>query len=153
MAQVVAGLVASASAGCLLPTQLDSAPPDVNHRPVLVTSQVQPSFGPLEHAATDTVEIQVVAEDPDLGDDLTARLFHLNAQGTLDFIAELQHLTQDPKPNDLVRRGAFTPFKLCSVLVPGDLFLVVADRPFTSTTAEAQGGLTDENHWELTCVK
>ena len=27
-----------------------------------------------------------------------------------------------------------------------------ADRPFTADTTRAEGGLTDSNHWEVTCT-
>jgi hypothetical protein len=36
---------------------------------------------------------------------------------------------------------------------PGNMnYAVVADRPFTGNTPRADGGLTDSNHWEVTCT-
>ena len=68
------------------------------------------------------------------------------------------NIPSPPDPDDPnLRLGTFDPPPhLCINARSGDTFdvyAVVADRPFNTTGNPmlADGGLTDTNHWELTC--
>jgi hypothetical protein len=141
----------------VIPTDLTQEEQPINYRPVFVSDQVMPPFGPITHSATDVVEISIVAEDPNKDDSLKARLFRLGtAPGQLDLVDEIGKLDQDTAM-PLVRRGQFHPSRLCSLFPSGvnDLFVVLTDGLWSDMNGvpgpQVTGGLTDENHWELTC--
>jgi hypothetical protein len=141
--------------GCIIPTPLDQAPPEPNYRPVIVTSAVSPPFGPLPRLASDLVEIHVAAEDANQNDQLEARLFVQigNRLTYTGFGIQLNYPTVPDSQNPLLRSGDFIPLPLCRIYSgTNELVLAVADRPFDGQTDQANGGLTDENHWELQCM-
>jgi hypothetical protein len=142
--------------GCVVPTPLDQAPAPVNYSPVFVTSRVTPSFGPMSGTASSPIPLSLAASDPNGGDTLKVRLFEPSptAPGGLQYLSIETTLTDAMDPDDPnLKIGSLDP-PLCLNAMPGttfDLFAVVADRNFTGNTAKAEGGLTDQNHWELKC--
>src|SRR5262245_59100301 len=62
--------------GCIVPLPLDPEPPPTNYRPVIIHELVDPPLNmDIKLAVNDRRELTVVAEDPNAGDDLYARLF------------------------------------------------------------------------------
>ena len=149
--------------GCVIPTPLDRAPAQTNYRPTFVTTQVTPPFGPLtESLASAGTTIALAATDPNAGDTLTVRLFQpdLITPGTFDsigFMATLMIPSPPDQEDPNLRIGTIEDAKLCRNARDGDKFDVyafVADRDFNSppqNITQAAGGLTDSNHWEVTC--
>jgi hypothetical protein len=143
--------------GCVIPTPLDRAPAPVNYGPVWVTGRVSPMFGPTSESVLSAIPLSLVATDPNPSDTLKVRLFVPNSTvpGGLQFLDIETTLTSAPDSDDPnLRIGALEP-PLCRNAMPGtsfDVFAVVADRDFTGSTTSASGGLTDQNHWELTCM-
>ncbi|MCU1280232.1 MAG: hypothetical protein JWM53_3778 [bacterium] len=143
--------------GCVIPTPLDRAPAPTNYGPVFVTMQVNPPFGPVTESIAGALPLSLAATDPNHDDVLTVRLFEPDSTAPTGFIDINQSvtLTNAPTTDDPdLRVGSFEPV-LCLRAQPGDRFdvyAVVADRPFTNKTMRADGGLTDQNHWELTCM-
>ncbi len=150
-------------AGCIVPTPLQQAEQTPNYRPTLVTNLVDPPFGPLPKKVDDVVELKLVAEDPNLGDTLSARLFSSRGPTSRLYLGLVDAPLNLPTVSDTVnptrRTGRFLPLKLCSVLnlsggQGAELYVEVADRPFSTVLGhenEVPGGLFDENHWELKC--
>jgi hypothetical protein len=150
--------------GCVIPTPLDRAPAPVNYRPVFVTTQVTPPFGPLTEILSSTgTTLTLAATDPNVDDVLTVHLFQPDptVPGTFDVIGGMQTLMIPSPPDDLdpnLRLGSIET-RLCLNALDGDkrqIYAVVADRPFNNPPANvtaAAGGLTDSNHWELTCSR
>jgi hypothetical protein len=144
------------SIGCVIPTPLDRAPAPTNYNPVFVTSRVTPPFGKLSGSSSSAIPLSLAATDPNADDTLKVRLFvpSSSAPGGLQYLSIEQQLTDAMDPDDPnLRIGSLDP-PLCLNAMPGttfDVFAVVADRSFTGNTARADGGLTDQNHWELTC--
>lgn len=150
--------------GCIVPTPLDQTPPPVNHPPMFVTSKVSPPFGPISFTQSDLFELSVVVDDPDAGepgtqDDFYVRLFYLTG-GKLVWDNSEAHLRlgQPPDPmNPHLLYGTFPATQRC-LFAPNKsgtnyLYAVVSDRPFSnSNPASSEAGLTDSNHWELTCM-
>jgi hypothetical protein len=142
--------------GCVIPTPLDVMPKPTNYGPVFVTSRVSPPFGPTSEATTSGLALSLAATDPNPGDTLTVRLFvpSPSAPGGLQYLSIQQQLTNAPDPDDPnLRIGSLDP-PLCLNAMPGttfDVYAYVADRDFIGNTATS-AGLTDSNHWELTCM-
>ena len=148
------------SIGCVIPTPLDQAPAPVNYSPVFVTTQVSPPFGPLPVPISTGVTVSLAATDPNPDDVLTVGLFKPDAaaQGGLAPVFPAQNLMK-PAASDMgdpnLRIGSID-LSVCDFSADGftfDLYAIVADRPFSSTgnRAQAPGGFTDSNHWEITC--
>jgi hypothetical protein len=146
--------------GCVIPTPLDQEPAPVNYAPVFVTTQVSPPFGPLPVPITTGVTVSLAATDPNSGDTLSVGMFEPDAtvQGGLRQVVAPQTLMKPP-PSDMgdpnLRLGSID-LSVCFNSTDGktfDLYAIVADRPFASTgnRSQAPGGLTDSNHWEVTC--
>jgi hypothetical protein len=151
----VCALLAS---GCVLPTSLQEEPSTVNYRPVLTSAD--PPFGPITHSLTDVVQISIVAEDPNVGDTLRARLFKGLPDQLVYSGLEITLATDQSDTNRVRRLGGFVGLDLCKVYQNGDaLYVVLADAPFYVPGDMVPGHdpwqstdqLTDENHWELTC--
>ena len=143
--------------GCVIPTPLDRAPTPPNYGPVWVTGRVSPSFGPASESVSSAIALSLAATDPNANDTLKVRLFVPNSAvaGGLQYLDIETTLTSAPDSDDPnLRIGSLDP-PLCRNAMSGtsfDVFAVVADRDFTGSTANAVGGLTDQNHWELTCM-
>lgn len=143
--------------GCVIPTPLDRAPAPVNYAPVFVTSRVMPAFGPATESVSSAIALSLAATDPNPDDTLEVRLFvpSTTAPGGLQYLDVATTLTSAPDADDPnLRIGSLAPSP-CLFATPGatfDLYAVVADRPFTGNMARADGGLTDSNHWDLTCM-
>jgi hypothetical protein len=143
--------------GCVIPTPLDRAPAEMNFQPAFVTSRVQPPFGPASESVTSPIALSIAATDPNPDDTLKVRLFvpSPTAPGGLQFLDVERTLTKAPDADDPnLRVVSLEPFP-CINAMPGkmfDVYAVVADRDFTGVTATSTGGLTDQNHWELTCM-
>jgi hypothetical protein len=143
--------------GCVIPTPLDVAPKPMNYSPVWVTSRVSPPFGPASDSTTSGIALSLAATDPNPDDTLKVRFFvpSPSAPNGLQYLFIEQPLTPAPDPDDPnLRIGSLDP-PLCRNAMPGtmfDVYAVVADRDFTGDTATSAGGLTDTNHWELTCM-
>jgi hypothetical protein len=145
--------------GCVIPTPLDRAPAPTNFGPVFVTSQVTPPFGPVSESLTSGVSLALAATDPNPDDILTVHLFVPDPTTPGGFIytdinTQLTNAGDTDDPN--LRIGSLAP-ALCFSARSGDkfdVFAVVADRPFNTTgnLTHADGGLTDSNHWELSCM-
>jgi hypothetical protein len=165
-------LLLSTMSGCIFfapPTEESTVSAD--RRPVLVadetTLQNQP-FGPAgPFTPTQALDLKIAAEDPDIGDTLTARLYKLvsgagvdggvsTARLWLNFEIPLS-LPSPPSVDHPTRRyGEFTSLE-CGLLGPSPntvLYLIVADRAFSDLQPDQvqPGGLSDENHWELNCL-
>jgi hypothetical protein len=144
--------------GCVIPTPLDRAPAETNFSPVFVTSRVTPAFGPTSVAITGTLNLSLAATDPNRDDVLTVRLFEPLPTGELFYTQQTTTLNL-PSPADVddpnLRLGSATP-PICLNAHAGDtfdLYAIVADRDFMGTEARVQaGGLSDSNHWEVTCT-
>jgi hypothetical protein len=142
--------------GCVIPTPLDVAPKPINYGPVFVTSRVSPPFGPASESTTSGIALSLAATDPNADDTLKVRLFvpSPSAPNGLQYLFIEQPLTPAPDPDDPnLRIGSLDP-PLCRNAMPGttfDVFAYVADRDFIGDTSTS-AGLTDSNHWELTCM-
>jgi hypothetical protein len=146
------------SIGCVIPTQLDREQTPTNFPPVWVTSMINPQFGPLPpQTKGESIELSLFATDSNLTDTLVARAFLLGSDNTYQLRnTEAQLMlgtpTGDPQ-RDAIRSGRFESFDYCDSLPNGTYFLYafVADRNFVGNTNIVNGGLSDSNHWELTC--
>jgi len=146
--------------GCVIPTPLDQAPAPVNYAPVFVTTQVTPPFGPLVDPITTGVTVSLAATDPNPDDMLTVGLFEPDATvpggyRSLGINQPLMKTTATDMGDPNLRLGTID-LSVCFNATDGttfDLFAFVADRPFNSNgnRSQATGGLTDSNHWEITC--
>jgi len=124
-----------------------------------VITGADPQFGLLTMSADQTMELTVRVLDTSERDGvLYARLFQGDAAD-----AAARRYTQQETMLSAVSGSAqltgsfFAPSgaQLCQ-LFPGGatLYVVVADRPFSDARGAedtAPGGLTTENHWELSC--
>jgi hypothetical protein len=152
------------SVGCIVPTPLDHTEAPTNYAPTFVTSKVNPPFGPISFTQSDLFELNIVVDDPDVGepgsqDDLYARLFYLDNENLVWDASQIR-LTAAPVPdptNPHLRYGTFPASRRC-LFAPNKsginyLYAVVSDRPFSNTNpSTSDAGLTDTNHWELTCM-
>jgi hypothetical protein len=159
-------LAAMASFGCVIPTALVDEPAEVNSRPVF--SSADPPFGPLPATAGQLTELKLGAQDPNpdpVTNKLYVRLFKLGTTGPTSriYLGDATDLDYPPGA-DIVHQpltpltGSFfgpSGIDLCGAFGDGiELFVVVADRQFSIQPGQetsAPGGLTDENHWELSC--
>ena len=143
--------------GCVIPTPLDRAPAAVNFQPAFVTSRVTPAFGPTSEPINSGITFALAATDPNHDDVLTVKLFATAPTGgftPLDISTTLM-IPSPPDNDDPNLRIGSIDTALCLRAQPNDkfdIFAFVADRPFTGSTTRAEGGLTDSNHWELTCT-
>ena len=146
--------------GCVIPTPLDQAPAPTNYPPVFVTTQVTPPFGPLHDPISTGVTVSLAATDPNADDVLSVAMFQPDAAapGGMRQVVPPQMLMK-PAASDMgdpnLRLGSIE-LPVCFNSTDGftfDLYAFVADRPFASTgnRSQAPGGLTDSNHWEVTC--
>ena len=142
--------------GCVIPTPLDRAPKDTNYAPSFVTTRVTPAFGKMP-VPTSGINLSLYATDPNHDDVLTVHLFEQDSTGMMiptSAPATLM-LPVPPDPDDANLRSGSIDATPCLNAPDGTSFLlyaVVADRPFTGNTTHAEGGLTDSNHWEVTCT-
>jgi hypothetical protein len=149
------------SIGCVIPTQLDREQTPTNYPPVWVTSMVMPPFGPLAPAKNTQTQINLFASDPNINDQLVARVFLYDAAtksyqiANTPAVLNLLPVTPTSDPSEAtIRAGNFEPSDYCANLTQGTYFLYafVADRPFMGNTNVVDvGGLSDSNHWELMC--
>jgi hypothetical protein len=146
--------------GCVIPTPLDQAPAQMNYPPVFVTTQVTPPFGPLPDPISTGVTVSLVATDPNPDDVLSVALFEpdATAPGGMRQVVAPQTLTKQAASDmgDPNLRVGSIDLPVCFNSTDGfmfDLYAFVADRPFSSTgnRSQAPGGLTNSNHWEITC--
>jgi hypothetical protein len=141
--------------GCVIPTPLDPAKPGPNLRPVILVETVSPKFGPLVRTTQSLVTFSFSAEDGDQADSLYARLFVARGGAlvtVVDDVPMAYPAVIDPD-HPFVRTGESHQLPVCGY--PGgvdSLYLAVADRPFDANADTANGGLVDENHWELQCM-
>ena len=144
------------SIGCVIPTPLDRAPADTNYPPSFVTSRVIPPFGKTS-VPRSGINLSLAATDYNTKDILTVHLFEQDPTGMLiptSAPATLM-IPVPPDPDDPNMRTGSIDATPCLNAPDGTSFLlyaVVADRPFTGNTPKAEGGLTDSNHWEVTCT-
>jgi hypothetical protein len=159
------------TAGCLWPTSLHDEASFENVAPAF-SALTMPPFGPLVRTGAPIIDsLTVFAVDPNpdqLPNNgpkvLHARLFELGTEGPQSrFYTHIftdllypQQGTIDPASTPL--SGSLfgsSGTNLCMEYPNGgDLFVVVADRAFSDMTGQentAPGGLTAENHWELSC--
>jgi hypothetical protein len=147
------------SIGCIIPTPLDREPAKVNYKPSFVGSQVQPAFGPAAASLTAGTTLVIAATDPNGDDTLTVRLFEPDPAkpGGFLYLNISQQLDKPttPDPADLNLRITTLDPPLClnaSDQTKFDLYAVVADRAFSADNPMRSDGLTDTNHWEITCT-
>ena len=155
---VVVSFAAFAS-GCIIPTPLHEVGGEVNLPPSINEQLTDPAFGlvflPLSK------EFTVVVDDPNVADDLRARLFTLHEPNQHQYLSiELTNPAIDP---EIPTRRRFTfpsSGSPCATWAFGaasfTLSIVVADRNFTTATDPmtaylSPNGLTDENSWEIRC--
>jgi len=140
--------------GCVIPTPLDRAPPDTNFAPSFVTGRVIPAFGKLS-VPTSGINLALAATDPNEKDILTVHLFEQDPTGMLiptSAPATLM-IPVPPDPDDSLMRLGSIDATPCLNAPDGTSFLlyaVVADRAFQGNTPKTDG-LSDSNHWEVTC--
>lgn len=152
-------MCATALTACIIPTPLEQAAQEANDPPVLVPGTAQPPFGELDLLSTTPVQIILDADDPNIGDTLTLRLFKPGSTGSLSRVYTGQEATMMapgvPDPDHPIRRrGGFQSLDFCGLFGPTTLFVVVADRPFSTVAGhenEVPGGLYDEKAWDLRC--
>lgn len=152
------------SVGCIVPTPLDPTPAPTNFAPVFVSAT--PNFGPLTRTQTDLIEFDVSVDDPDINDpgsqdELHARLFFLDSSNMLqwldgnDLSPTAQQVTGD-MGDPRLRFFQFPAIPRCAGRSGQTIFVyvIVSDRKFSTTNPSMPqaGGLTDTNHWELTCT-
>jgi hypothetical protein len=154
------------SVGCIIPTPLDRAPASTNNRPVFVTDQVNPTFGFITHPQFDAFPITIVVDDPDdqestSQDDLFTRLFLQDlTTGNLGYTGEEIGLSPASVPDPMhptLRYGSFNAVPRCQGRAGTTqyLYAIVSDRKFSTTDPTkpaSDAGLTDTNHWELSCT-
>ena len=145
--------------GCVIPTPLDRAPTETNFGPVWVTTRVNPPFGPTTGLIATGDSFSLAATDPNHDDTLTVHLFVPGpTPGSRVYTTAHTTLSIPSTPDQLdpnLRIGTIDSF-LCLKQPVGtqfEVYAVVADRDFMGTEAKVQaGGLSDENHWELSCM-
>jgi hypothetical protein len=142
--------------GCVIPTPLDRAPGNMNYPPSFVTTRVTPAFGKTS-VPTSGINLSLAATDYNTDDVLTVHLFEQDATGALIPTGPPATLMipAPPDPDDPNLRLGSIDATPCLNAPDGTSFLlyaVVADRSFTGNTPRADGGLTDSNHWEVTCT-
>jgi hypothetical protein len=148
--------------GCIIPTPLEQQSQPLNYPPNIVAAATTPQFGPLDFQHADPVGFNIVADDPNLDDELRARLFTRasglgpRAWNGLE-IKLLFPSVLDPQ-HPFRRAYSFPTIALCSQLDSRsqgglfDVYVVVADRQFKPSPDDDQSdGFTAENHWEVTC--
>jgi hypothetical protein len=147
--------------GCIVPTHYEQVGAGTNHAPVIVTDPPNPTIPPFlgiqqVPSRTSQVPFTIVVEDDEVDDELFARVFAVNSDGSLT--AKLEPAL--PNTGDPIRQSSGTDqAQVCSGLTNTNVtwLLVVADRPFVSNSdsAELQSnvgpGHIDENHWEFSC--
>ena len=170
IARVACGLLfLGAMPGCFVftavPGQDGGAP---NQRPVLVAELTKPAFGPVGPLGrTQLIEFDVVAEDPNVEDTLTFRIFKqesgaadLGASTTLVYSGREYPLLLPslPDANNPTRRFGQSLALPCDEwgdnAATTNVFIIVGDRPFSNMQFDQviPGGLSDQNHWELQCL-
>ena len=147
--------------GCVIPTPLDRAPPPTNFRPTFVTAQVNPPFGPSTQPITSQTTLSLAATDPNPDDTLVVHLFEPDPlkPGSFLLVNSGTPLTKPTTPDaddPNLRIGTIDSSTCLNVAdqTKIELYAIVADRPFNTAPANvtlAAGGLTDPNHWEVTC--
>ena len=141
--------------GCVIPTPLDRAPPDTNYPPSFVTGRVIPAFGKLS-VPSSGINLALAATDVNDKDTLTVHLFEQDPTGMLvptSAPATLM-IPVPPDPDDPNMRTGSIDATPCLNAPDGTSFLlyaVVADRAFVGNTPKTDG-LSDSNHWEVTCT-
>ena len=142
--------------GCVIPTPLDRAPSPTNYSPVFVANRVSPEFGPMTAQVGQPRSFTLAATDPNLEDTLLVRFYTKDSAGSPLFSGIQGQLNSAKDPEDpTLRLGTIdaAPCPLGQLQgVTFDYYVVVADRDFTMPTKVAEGGLSDTNHWELTCM-
>jgi hypothetical protein len=145
--------------GCIIPTPIDQAQQTPNYSPVFVTEKVSPMFGLLGPLSqTQVIPLTIVASDANPSDDLQVRLFE-SINGTLVSTGQTTSLAypsvRDPNPDNATQRFGGFEFALCGGRTAGLhlLYAVVADRKFVNPTSfTPDGGLSDSNHWDVSCM-
>jgi hypothetical protein len=144
--------------GCVIPTPLDRAPAPTNYSPVFVTSRVNPAFGKISQRVLVPGPFTLAATDPNPDDALDVHLFEPDSTGALVYIGVDWPLMipTPPDQTDPNLRLYSTTATLCPQGTQGqtfDVYAIVADRPFQGSLPKVQdGGLSDTNHWELSCM-
>ena len=145
--------------GCVIPTPLDQAMQETNARPVFVNEKVLPMFGPIgPFSQTQVVTLSMVASDANLGDELQVRLFELtNGMLVTQGGSQTMHYPSvpDPNPDNATFRYVPVDVGLCANRLSGSthfIYAVVADRKFVGASTMPDGGLSDTNHWDVTCM-
>jgi hypothetical protein len=150
--------------GCIIPTPLDRAPTQTNFSPVFVTNSVTPLFGALAATIDQPTTLSLAATDPNADDALVVHLFQPDPTTKGSYIllqppiALIKPTNPDPNGDPNLRLGS-QEVQLCLNAPDNfmtDVYAVVADRPFNAGSSGADiilsdGGLTDSNHWEVTC--
>jgi hypothetical protein len=145
--------------GCIIPTPIDQAQQTPNYSPVFVTEKVSPSFGLLGPLTqSQVIPLTIVASDANPDDELQARLFE-SINGALVATGQTTTLTKpsvpDENPDNATQRFGRFEFALCGGRTSGLhlIYAVVVDRKFvTPTSVLPDGGLSDSNHWDVTCM-
>jgi hypothetical protein len=145
------------SIGCIVPTPLDQSQPPKNYPPVFQSAT--PPFGPLHQAQTDVFNISLIVDDPDdqdstSQDDIHVRLFFKNGEQFITAYGDQKMVpssTTDPTPT--LRYASFDAIAPCFGRTGVQyLYAIVSDRGFDAMNPSQPLGLSDSNHWELTCM-
>jgi hypothetical protein len=151
--------------GCIVPTPLDPQPLQTNYAPVLLPLKCMPPFGDIAVSSSNQlIELSITVNDPDdtlpgNQDDFHARLFYPDQMnpGKL-FYPGNEEIPLTPEnaadPMNMDRTGSWQPQAFCLGKSGTQLiYVIAADRPFqlNDPTTVVNGGLSDQNHWELKC--
>jgi hypothetical protein len=150
------------ASGCVVPVSLRQEQPPDNFRPSFVPELCDPPLeNPITPITVDTPVIpHIVAEDPNLDDQLTVRVFRVT--GTNQPLVQLFGLETPLLPNDAehpTRRSADLPaVPWCSnfflgMTITAEIAVVVADKGFADDSSDEPrpGGLTTRAGWTLVC--
>ena len=148
--------------GCVIPTPLDRAPAPIElSRRSFVTSRVTPTFGALAGADRARSTCRSRRPIPTTDDTLVrAPVRARTATGASHLRRRAARRSMIPVPPDSGRSEPAHRQRVDATLCLNahrrhhvrSLYAVVADRSFTGNTPHADGGLTDSNHWEVTCT-
>lgn len=147
--------VVAAEAGCIVPVELSPQRVVANSRPQIITTEVMPPQGQdVVHTKDDAFPFTIVAEDVDIDDTLSMRLFRTSSDGKSRIRLDDELLTASDTSDPVRRRGSFVAQKWCQVLnLNGSEYVSVrvSDNTFANFQDDQTPGLFDDIFWVLRC--
>ncbi len=140
--------------GCIIPYNFRDIPAETNKAPAIQEELTIPKFGPLDGNAL--LQFEVVVDDPNLEDELTAQIFEVKAGAAPDEFTGIadEQSDPDPDPETFPFRRHFIlpsggPVNFCNQLHAGVFAVVVTDRPLSVSVKDR---LTDRGLWTVSCT-